>query len=277
MPSPDLSKLREPFPAKDIEWRVQQSGFKKNGDPYIQVLAYLDNRAIMDRLDEVVGADRWHNDYKTGPDGGVLCGISIKCGDEWVTKWDGASNTDIEGVKGGLSGSMKRAAVQWGIGRYLYDLPVQFVPFLDSGEHYILVKEKNGSKSAKGYWNTPTLPSWALPKAPAKPLEGAKTTATTSVPEGVDPDTGEIEDTKPPKKPVRTMSNADIQMVYTLLKGKGVGTKAEANTILNNLAGTIDSGAADFSALSLEQGKQLVKIVELTRKEAIEMLQGEPI
>ena len=39
-----------------------------------------------------------------------------------------AENTDVEAVKGGLSTSMRRAAVQWGVGRYLYRIPNQWVP-----------------------------------------------------------------------------------------------------------------------------------------------------
>ncbi|WP_263317101.1 Rad52/Rad22 family DNA repair protein, partial [Enterobacter hormaechei] len=58
--------------------------------------------------------------------GGVECGISIKVEGEWITKWDAAENTQVEAVKGGRSGAMKRAAVQWGIGRYLYNLEEGF-------------------------------------------------------------------------------------------------------------------------------------------------------
>lgn len=119
----NLAKLREPFAADEIEWRIGQAG-KSNGKPWARVLAYVTNRAIMDRLDDVCGPENWQNEYRAGPEGGIVCGISIRVHrGEWVTKWDGAENTEIEGVKGGLSGAMKRAAVQWGIGRYLYDLP----------------------------------------------------------------------------------------------------------------------------------------------------------
>ena len=45
----------------------------------------------------------------------------------FITKWDGAEDSDIEPVKGGLSDSMKRAAVQWGIGRYLYSMGALWV------------------------------------------------------------------------------------------------------------------------------------------------------
>jgi len=68
----DLSKLKEPFPAKDIEWRIQRSGLK-DGKPWAMVLAYVTNRAIMDRLDDVCKPDHWRNEYLKAPEGGILC------------------------------------------------------------------------------------------------------------------------------------------------------------------------------------------------------------
>jgi hypothetical protein len=38
----------------------------------------------------------------------------------WISRCDGADDTNIEGAKGGLSDAFKRAAVKFGIGRYLY-------------------------------------------------------------------------------------------------------------------------------------------------------------
>ena len=101
----DLTKLTEPFPAEDIEWRIQSSG-KGNSGVWALVLAYVTARAIMDRLDAVCGMEGWQNDFKDSANGGTLCGISIKCGDEWIAKWDGAGNTEIEAIKGGYSGAM---------------------------------------------------------------------------------------------------------------------------------------------------------------------------
>ena len=80
--------------------------------------------------------------------------------DEWVTKWDGAENTDIEAVKGGLSGAMKRAAVQWGIGRYLYKLEESWINANENGAYRGKTKDGTPFK-----WDAPSLPSWALPKS----------------------------------------------------------------------------------------------------------------
>ncbi|PAK65825.1 Rad52/Rad22 family DNA repair protein, partial [Lactococcus lactis] len=144
-------------------WRVQQSGFSKQGKPWAMVLAYMDNRAVQERFDEVFGIAGWKNEFKTAPDGGTLCGISVKFGDEWVTKWDGAENTQVEAVKGGLSGSMKRAAVQWGVGRYLYDLPTSSAQTsLEKTDGWNKVFDKKAVKNF--WWKNPQLPSWALPQ-----------------------------------------------------------------------------------------------------------------
>jgi len=156
----DLKTLSEPFPATDIEWRVQSAG-ENHGKAWARVLAYVTNRAIMDRLDDVCGHAGWKNNFETGPNGGVLCCISIKVGDEWIPKWDGADNTDIESVKGGISSAMKRTGVQWGIGRYLYNLKADYAIVNDKGAHY-QGKDRNGKYQAFK-WDAPELPSWALP------------------------------------------------------------------------------------------------------------------
>jgi hypothetical protein len=154
----NFEALQAVFSGDEIEWRLQQAG-EKNGRIWAICVPYVTNRAIQQRLDEVLGPENWKNDFREGPGGGVLCGLSIKVDDEWVTKWDGAENTDIEGVKGGLSGAMKRAAVQWGIGRYLYALEESFAKVHEGGQ---LRGKTKDNKSFK--WDPPQLPAWALPK-----------------------------------------------------------------------------------------------------------------
>lgn len=154
--------LAEPFPESDIEWRIQRAG-EKNGKIWAMCLAYVTNRAIMERLDNVLGIDGWQNEFKPLEGGGNLCGISIKFGDEWVTKWDGAENTAVEAVKGGISGAMKRAAVQWGIGRYLYKLDVGFAINIGKGKLKGQYKDRD-KKTVFFDYDSPILPERALPK-----------------------------------------------------------------------------------------------------------------
>lgn len=151
-----LKDLSEPFPEDDIEWRVGMSG-ESRGRIWAIVLPYVTNRAIQDRLDNVVGAHNWQNAYVVLPGfEGILCGLSIRIENQWITKYDGAEKTDIEPVKGALSNSMKRAAVQWGIGRYLYNLPLnQFAIVRENGRYTSKIKDK------KYRWDPPSLPEWA--------------------------------------------------------------------------------------------------------------------
>lgn len=108
---------------------------------------YIDARHIQERLDSVCGPGRWRNEYQFAQDGAgrqlYLCGISILVSEEvgWVTKWDGAGETEFEPGKGGLSDSLRRAAVQWGIGRYLYGWGEQWAIISVDGEHYQKCKE----------------------------------------------------------------------------------------------------------------------------------------
>ena len=53
----ELKELNDPFKAKDTEWRVQRAG-ASNGKTWAMVFCYVTNRAIMNRLDAVVGRAR---------------------------------------------------------------------------------------------------------------------------------------------------------------------------------------------------------------------------
>ena len=125
--------LTAPFPNGDIEWRVSATNKEKTKG---LAVPYVTNRAIQNRLDDTVGIDGWHNEFKPWKDEKAqLCGISIYFHErkQWLTKWDGADDSDIESVKGGLSDSMKRAAVEWGIGRYLYGMTQVWVSIEQRG------------------------------------------------------------------------------------------------------------------------------------------------
>ena len=167
----DLKKLKEPFPAEDIEWRIGRCGvYKKDGKDTIwaKALAYITARAIHDRLDDVCGPSNWQLRYKEHL-GETICEIGIKINNEWVWKAGGADKTDFEAFKGGLSSAEKRAGVPWGIGRYLYNLDETFVECKmqkQSGWNYQNAsKKKDGSiKVPAFYWKIPILPDWALPK-----------------------------------------------------------------------------------------------------------------
>ena len=131
--------LAAPFSNGDIEWRVSATTQDKTKG---LAVPHVTNRAIQNRLDGTVGIDGWQNEFKPWKDGKAqLCGISIyfQQQNQWLTKWDGADDSDIESVKGGLSDSMKRAAVEWGIGRYLYGMTQVWVSIEQRGKGFVIV------------------------------------------------------------------------------------------------------------------------------------------
>ena len=117
--------LCEPFPIEEVSWRVGPTNerSRKADDPLRgQPLCYVDARTVMDRLDSVCGFDGWCCHYTPGVGTSIVCNIGIRVEGHWIFKADGAGATDMEADKGALSDAFKRAAVRWGVGRYLYEV-----------------------------------------------------------------------------------------------------------------------------------------------------------
>ena len=143
----NISKLLSPFPYEEVDAKIQVvSNDKTKG----MAVFYLDSRAIQKRLDEAIGPLNWSNHYSSWQDKAQICGISIFNEErgEWVTKHDGAENSDIEAIKGGLTDAFKRAAVLWGIGRYLYQIDGCWVEIEQRGKgSYIKDNQQNRLKA----------------------------------------------------------------------------------------------------------------------------------
>jgi hypothetical protein len=155
----DLNKLKDKFNENQIEWRIQRKGMYQN-KPWAMVLCYVDARAVQDRLDAVCGPEGWATDFTVEGEKGVLCRLSIKVNEEWISRVDGSPFTDYEPFKGGISKALVRAAAQWGIGRYLYDLPESFATTsLDKMDDWF----KDKHEQTYFWWKPPALPKWALP------------------------------------------------------------------------------------------------------------------
>lgn len=120
-----IAALREPFPEDTIHWRAQT--VTKDGTKAM-ALAYLDARDVRQRLNDVLGPMNWACEHYDCGNGRMGCRLSIRIDGEWLTKTDGAGDTQVEAEKGAFSTALKRAAVAWGIGEYLYDLPAPWVP-----------------------------------------------------------------------------------------------------------------------------------------------------
>lgn len=119
----DWSKLSEPFPEGEVQWRVE--ALSKDGRRAM-VVPYVDARTVLDRLDETVGPDGWQDHYQ------VLVekegNYAVKCR---LTLLE-VSKEDVgegDSLKAAFSDALKRAAVKFGVGRYLYRLEKQWVDY----------------------------------------------------------------------------------------------------------------------------------------------------
>lgn len=118
-------ELAAEFPREAISWRAQS--VTKDGTKAM-ALAYIDSRDVRRRLNDVLGHANWTNKFMDCGDGKLACELSARVDGEWITKSDGAGSTDVEAEKGAFSSALKRAAVAFGVGEYLYDMPTIWVP-----------------------------------------------------------------------------------------------------------------------------------------------------
>ena len=135
------------FDPAEVKWKPQVVKGNK-----ARAIAYIDVRLVCDRLDEVLGVGNWQDEYAVLPDGSVTCRLRLRLGGQWITKMDvGSPSEQPDGgdrLKAAFSDALKRTAVKFGIGRYLYRLPAQWVDY-DPAKKQLVTR--------------PQLPNWALP------------------------------------------------------------------------------------------------------------------
>lgn len=132
-------QLSKPFAAYHI--RLKPSKVAGNGQAL--ALWYIDARAVMDRLDAVVGPENWEFAWDAIPADGrvVIQGRLTICE---ITKSDvGEARGKDEPWKSGVSDAFKRTAVQFGIGRFLYRLPQIWWPYDADGRKFRQLDELN--------------------------------------------------------------------------------------------------------------------------------------
>ncbi|MBB6096715.1 hypothetical protein HNR42_000127 [Deinobacterium chartae] len=139
-------RLAAPFPSQEVGFKPQAySRDRKRA----MLLAYVDARAVMDRLDEVVPGE-WSFEIE------VIAGAAVPSVRGSLTIM-GVTRQDIgEGdtLKAAASDALKRSAVHFGVSRYLYDLPQFWVAWDDA---------KNQAAEL------PQLPDWAKPASERTP------------------------------------------------------------------------------------------------------------
>jgi hypothetical protein len=112
---PDLfAALAAPFEPHELKVRSQQG----------RQLHYITARTVMNRLDSVLGPENWWDEFVPS-ENSVLCRLTIRLPDgSTLTKGDAGGYAGMadsgDDDKSGYSDAFKRAAVKFGVARYLY-------------------------------------------------------------------------------------------------------------------------------------------------------------
>jgi hypothetical protein len=112
---PDIfSRLAAPFEGSDVKVRTQAG----------RQMHYITARTAMNRLDDVLGPENWWDEYVPG-ENSVLCKLTVLLpGSRTLTKCDAGGYAGMadqgDDDKSGFSDAFKRAAVKFGVARYLY-------------------------------------------------------------------------------------------------------------------------------------------------------------
>ena len=144
-------RLAAPFPVHLVSWKPQ--AITKDRKRALMV-AYVDARTVMDRLDSVCPND-WTFEVEviaSNPTPTVKGRLTVL----GQTREDigEAGEGDAATLKAATSDALKRCAVHFGVGRYLYDLPLNWSDWDDAKRSPV---------------TTPELPEWARPEPERTP------------------------------------------------------------------------------------------------------------
>lgn len=117
-----IQELSKPFPASMISWRA---GAVTRDKKRAQALPYAEPRVYEDRLNAVC-PDLWSVSFRPWGDSRIICDLTIG----GLTR--SSTGEENEGFAPGTAAeaqAFKRACVKFGLGRYLYDLPVVWVDY----------------------------------------------------------------------------------------------------------------------------------------------------
>lgn len=136
------TKLSKPI---KMSWRIANppKGGKWDTSKHYQAIPYIDARDVMNRLDKVVGIQSWSDSYKLIDEKTIQCRLTIHN----ISKSDVGDISTFSPMKGAYSDALKRAAVKFGIGRFLYETEKIFVKVNQYGE--IQSKDKLDAQQKK--------------------------------------------------------------------------------------------------------------------------------
>lgn len=140
-----LPHLRRPFERAAVRWKVQSAG-----DGYGIVIAYIDARLVIERLNLVVGYG-WQDEYRAHAQGVEECALTLY----GVTRQDVGTGQGPQSAKAMRSDALKRTAVKFGVGVSIYALKSVLLgatPNREPQGDRRLVKNREKGGQGKKFW-----------------------------------------------------------------------------------------------------------------------------
>lgn len=242
-----LKSLAKPIP---FQWRVQSVSKAK---PQASCVAYIDSRDVQNVLDEFC-VEGWQSDYKEIA-GQLFGGIGIRINGEWEWRWDCGTESNTEKEKGRASDAFKRAAVKWGVGRFLYSMDIQYVKTNEEK------KAQNSpypvDEQGKRIWDlTEFLNRRIASKTPRQAMQVESVEEPKKVPQALPP----VE----PAKPLKVLDKAvAVEKKLNALVAKFKRGKAW-------LKADLIAKGVTYESMSKEQYEALLEVIAVLSDEVIE-------
>jgi hypothetical protein len=117
-----LAELSAPFTTIGLDGKIYPAHkwFQKTKQG--GCVPYIDARQVMQRLNDVLGIEGWSNQLIETTSAGLICELSIIVNGQQITKSNVGTKSAFEAEKGQASDAIKRAAVAFGIGAYIYEI-----------------------------------------------------------------------------------------------------------------------------------------------------------
>ena len=170
-----LAQLAEPFPKDAVYWRA---GALTKDKKRAQALPYAEPRVYEDRLNKLC-AGEWEVRFSPWGENRIICELTV----HGVTR---SSTGEFEDNKAAFAQgtvaeaqAFKRACSKFGLGRYLYDIPLSWVDY-DQAKGKLLetpelpakfLPERNEAKSVKPKKQSPEQPRLTPERAEAMTVE----------------------------------------------------------------------------------------------------------
>lgn len=156
----DLETLTKTFPKDKLGVKVQS--LSKNRDKAMLVL-YLQHTDVMNRLEEVDPC--WMNEVIEERGGNDYVCVRMRVIIKGVTRENVGDGRD---PKAAYSDAIKRCAMMFGVGRYLYDAPTVWVPYNEQEDRFKQFTIEEYEMAAKRLSSASKAASSAKPKVAPK-------------------------------------------------------------------------------------------------------------